>query len=280
MDNTRTGAHAGGMQVVLCQMAVEWENPAANCGRVESMLATQPPPRGSLLVLPEMFATGFSMQPGSIPEDRQRDVEGFLAETAQRYGVCVVAGVTTPAPLGRWRNEAAVYFTDGQPPRRYTKLHPFSFGKESECYVAGDRLITFAWQGAVCAPLVCYDLRFPEPFRLATEAGVEVFVVIASWPTVRVEHWLALLRARAIENQAYVIGVNRCGTDPKLSYPGRSVVVDPLGELVADAGDGERWLSAELDLAKLRAWRQEFPALRDRRTDYGRLIVYPPQAGG
>jgi predicted amidohydrolase len=268
------------MQVVLCQMAIEWENPAANCARVEAMLAAQPPARGALLVLPEMFATGFSMNPGAIPAERQRDVEGFLTETAQRHGVCIVAGVTTPAPFGRWRNEAAVYFTDGQPPRRYAKLHPFSFGKETECFMAGDRLITFAWQGAVGAPLVCYDLRFPEPFRLATEAGVEVFVIVANWPTVRVEHWLALLRARAIENQACVIGVNRCGTDPKLAYPGRSVVVNPLGEILADAGDGERLLAAELNLEQLRAWRQEFPALRDRRTDYARLTVYPPQAGG
>ncbi|MEM7603581.1 MAG: nitrilase-related carbon-nitrogen hydrolase, partial [Verrucomicrobiota bacterium] len=110
---------------------------------------------------------------------------------------------------------------------------------------------------------ICYDLRFPELFRRATAGGAELIVVIASWPTVRMEHWLTLLKARAIENLAYVVGVNRCGSDPNVDYPGRSVVIDPFGEILADAGGEDGLVGVEIDLARVRDWRAEFPALKD-----------------
>jgi predicted amidohydrolase len=98
--------------------------------------------------------------------------------------------------------------------------------------------------------------------------GVQLFVVIANWPTARIEHWITLLRARAIENQAYLVGVNRCGADPKLQYPGRSLVVDPQGVILADAGEQEGVTSAQIDLEKLTSWRREFPVLVDMRADF------------
>jgi len=126
-------------------------------------------------------------------------------------------------------------------------------------------VVTFDWRGARVSPFICYDLRFPEVFRAATRRGAQVLVVIANWPATRVEHWVTLLRARAIENQAYVAGVNRCGNDPKLAYPGRSVIVGPWGEVMADAGDGEGVAWADLDFAALESYRREFPVLRDIR---------------
>jgi predicted amidohydrolase len=113
------------------------------------------------------------------------------------------------------------------------------------------------------APFVCYDLRFPEVFRSAVRKGAQVMAVIANWPAKRVEHWVTLLKARAIENQAYVIGVNRVGTDPKLTYPGRSLIVDPHGNVLADGGDKEAVIRAEIDAGVVDAWRRDFPALRD-----------------
>src|SRR5690606_6307419 len=115
------------------------------------------------------------------------------------------------------------------------------------------------------SPLICYDLRFPEAFRLATKQGAEMFVVIANWPTARVEHWLTLLKARAIENQAYVIGCNRVGRDPKVVYPGRSVIIDPRGNVLADAGGDPGVISSSIDAAALREYRKTFPALNDIR---------------
>jgi predicted amidohydrolase len=121
-------------------------------------------------------------------------------------------------------------------------------------------------EAAVC-PLICYDLRFPELWRVAALAGAEVFTIGASWPEVRQAHWRALLIARAIENQAYVVGVNRVGRDPSHGYAGGSLIVAPDGEILAEGGRAPTVLVADLDLASLRAWRAEFPALRDVRPE-------------
>ena len=111
--------------------------------------------------------------------------------------------------------------------------------------------------------MICYDLRFPELWRIAAAAGAEVFTIGASWPDTRHAHWRALLVARAIENQAYVIGVNRVGTDPHLRYAGESMIVAPGGEVLAEAGRGPTVLVGNLDMIALRRWRDDFPALRD-----------------
>src|SRR4030095_7656034 len=130
---------------------------------------------------------------------------------------------------------------------RYLKQRPFSGGGEDLAHERGGSPVTFEWGGLRIAPLICYDLRFPEVFRAAVRAGAEMLAVIAAWPLVRIDHWITLLRARAIENQAYVIGVNRCGRDPEFVYPGRSLVVDPHGAVLVDAGDGEKGVTAGVD---------------------------------
>jgi len=114
-------------------------------------------------------------------------------------------------------------------------------------------------------PAVCYDLRFPELFRTPAARGAELICVIANWPAARESHWLALLKARAIENQAYVAAVNRCGRDPNVEYAGRSQIIGPRGEVLEDAGNGEAVIAAELDATLLRQYRGQFPALGDVR---------------
>jgi omega-amidase len=131
----------------------------------------------------------------------------------------------------------------------------------------GTGIATFSCNSFTVAPFICYDLRFPEAFRVATRRGAQVLVVIANWPASREAHWRSLLNARAIENQAYVAGINRCGTDPNHTYAGRSLIIDPRGEILADAGPSEGWIEAHLDLASLTAYRSEFPALEDMRDD-------------
>ena len=120
------------------------------------------------------------------------------------------------------------------------------------------------WQ---VAPLVCYDLRFPEAFRAGVRRGAQLFAVIANWPASRESHWVTLLRARAIENQAYVAGVNRCGTDPHTTYAGRSLIVDPRGEIVAEAGATEQIITADIDLTKVDEYRRQFTAVKEMRAD-------------
>src|SRR5439155_1088670 len=123
------------------------------------------------------------------------------------------------------------------------------------------------------APFVCYDLRFPEIFRAAMQRGANLMVIIANWPSPRVEHWITLLRARAIENQTYVMGVNRCGNDPYLPYPGRSLIVDPRGNILSDAGDSQIVITADIELATVTEYRRELPFLNDMKTDVARLFA-------
>lgn len=242
-----------------------WEDKPANYAAVRAILCDAAPPPASLVVLPEMFSTGFSMNVQGISEGKPSETAAFLAETAKAFGVFLIGGLVTMGAAGRGQNEAVAMNPLGEEVARYRKIHPFTFGLEGEHYRGGDRIVTFDWCGARVAPFICYDLRFPEVFREAVKTGAQLFPVIANWPSAREAHWIALLRARAIENQAYVVGVNRCGNDPGLAYSGRSMVIDPLGEVVADAGNDAGIIAAEIDMEKLEAWRTEFPALRDMR---------------
>jgi predicted amidohydrolase len=149
---------------------------------------------------------------------------------------------------------------------KYAKIHPFSFAGEDKVYTAGDRVVTVEVEGVRVTPLVCYDLRFPEPFRTAA-AETDLFVLVANWPDQRREHWRTLLRARAIENQAYVVGVNRAGEGHGLRYAGDSAAVSPLGETLAEADDREQVIFADIDPDVVGKLRARFPALDDRRPD-------------
>ncbi|HEX7010213.1 MAG TPA: carbon-nitrogen family hydrolase [Phycisphaeraceae bacterium] len=256
------------MQVIGCQFDIAWQDKATNHERVAALLERADVEPGALIVLPEMFATGYSMNVDEIHEDDSGPTHRFLAELAQRHGAFVLGGVVTrDASSGKGRNEAVVFDPAGRPIARYAKMRPMTVAGEADSYQAGRQVVTFPWHGATVAPLICYDLRFPELFRAAARQGAQLYAVIASFPAVREHHWLTLLTARAIENQAYVIGVNRCGRDPKLEYTGRSIIVDPRGQVLADAGEREGIVQARIDLAELQAYRQRFPALLDMRDD-------------
>lgn len=256
------------MNVVGVQLDTVWEDKAANHARLAAKLAADPPAPGTLVVLPEMWATGFSMNVAEITERSDAETEAFQAAQAGLYRIGLLGGVVTTGADGRGRNEAVFFGMDGEEAARYTKMHPFSYGGETRHYGRGSDVILFEWQGLAVAPFICYDLRFPEAFRRAARIGAEVFCVIANWPQAREDHWVTLLKARAIENQAYVVGVNRCGDDPNLHYGGRSLIFGPRGEVLADGGTEEGMLSARLDRDALRTYRREFPALDDIHPDH------------
>lgn len=253
------------MTVVGVQWAVSWEDKTANFDQVRRMLEGAAVPPGSLVVLPEMFSTGFSLR---VDRTRQEPPEGeeFLAALARDTGSAVLGGVVDGQNRdGKPFNQAVAFAPDGRLLARYSKIHPFSFGDETRHYAAGDAVVTFEWGGFQIAPFVCYDLRFPEIFRAAVDQGATLFAVIAQWPIGRVRHWSTLLRARAIENQSAVIGVNRCGSDPQLEYPGCSAIVDPQGNTLAEGGSTPQLVQAVLEPRAVAEWRADFPALRDRR---------------
>jgi predicted amidohydrolase len=255
------------MQVIGLQIDSVWENKAANHDKVLSLLDKAKPQAGALVVLPEMFASGFSMNVAAI-HDESRETQGFLARVAAERKIYLMGGVVMKDKSGHGRNEAVVYSPEGGEVARYCKLQPFTLGGEMEYYAPGERVCLFKCQEFTVAPFICYDLRFPEVFRAATVRGANLIVVIASWPAVRDDHWGALLKARAIENLAYVVGVNRCGNDPKLYHSGRSHIYDPHGRALADAGSEEGWIEARLELQPLLDWRRSFPALSDIRQDF------------
>jgi len=256
------------MYVAGVQLDIVWENKEANHAKARSLLAAAKLPKGALVALPEMFATGFSMNVAEIAQTDRRETETFLASVAEEFGIFVCGGVVIRRPDGRGLNQSVTFAPDGMLLARYSKIHPFSYGGETEQYAAGTDVITYRLDPLLVAPFVCYDLRFPEIFRHAVKKGVQLYTVIANWPEPREAHWLALLKARAIENQAFVLGVNRCGRDPKNAYSGRSQILDPRGNVLADAGNAQGVFGVELDPAVLLDSRKAFPALQDMQSGW------------
>jgi omega-amidase len=256
------------MYVAGIQLDIAWENKLENHKKVRALVAAAKLPPETLVVLPEMFATGFSMNVANVAQSAARETEGFMRELAREHGVFVCGGVVVQAEGSRGLNQSVTFAPDGTLASRYSKIHPFSYGNETEHYSAGNEITLYSAGGIEVAPFICYDLRFPEIFRKAVGRGAQLYTVIANWPEAREAHWLALLKARAIENQAFVVGVNRCGNDPTLTYSGRGQILDPRGNVLADGGTGEGVFAAEIDLASLLSYRKEFPVLEDMRAGW------------
>jgi predicted amidohydrolase len=246
------------------QLDIGWEDKPANFRKVRHLFEKAAPRGDTLVVLPEMFATGFSMNVAAVAEPYQGETENFLSALARQHAVYVLGGAAMVDKTGRARNKALLFAPNGEMVGYYAKMRPFSVGGEAQHYAAGDRPMAFSLPGITVAPFVCYDLRFPELFRQAAATHQpELYAVIANWPEKRIEHWTRLLQARAIENQAYVIGVNRVGTDPFYAYSGRSLIVDFNGDVLADGGGEECTIGCDLDLDSLRKYRQGLPFLAD-----------------
>ena len=258
------------MRAHLVQMDIVWESPEANYRKVDEMLGGCSVQPGDLVVLPEMFDTGFSLRT-EVTADRNGKTLGFVRGLAQRLGATVQGGLTR-AGAGtddKATNRAVVFDPGGAQIADYAKVHPFGFGREPERFVGGDDIVIYPWAGdegrTTVAPSICYDLRFPELFRRQTVLGAEVLALGANWPDARQAHWRALAIARAIENLAFMLAVNRAGSDPHLSYAGGTIAVGPKGEVLGELGAEEGVLSVTLDLPGLREWRAQFGALGDIR---------------
>ena len=256
------------MQAHLVQLDMAWEQPETNFQRVEGLLAGADIRPGDLILLPEMFATGFSLNTETTADRGQ--TLAFLRDLARRRA-CFVQGGRTVLAEGapKARNHMTTTGPDGSVVCEYAKIHPFSFGREPERFEGGEEVRTWAWTAGdasvtVC-PAVCYDLRFPELFRCAVVRGTGVIALGACWPAARQPHWRALAISRAIENQSFMLAVNRTGDDPHLHYRGGSIAVSPTGEILGELDDREGVLTVTIDMAALRAWRQTFPAVKDIR---------------
>lgn len=272
------------MRAHLVQLDIVWEDRGANLDRAERLLDGVDVRPGDLIVLPEMFDSGFSLNTHTTADDGT--TAAWLARLADDLGALAMGGRTVGrcagGDCGKATNHCTVFApaADGGEPKAlcdYAKIHPFTYGREGEKFVGGREVTTFAWEAGgerltVC-PTICYDLRFPELYRVGLGMGAELFTCIANFPAARQAHWRTLALARAIENQAFVLAVNRCGHDPHLAYAGGTIAVGPKGEVIGELGEQEAVLSVDIDAAGLHAWRQEFPAWRD-----GRLLGDGPRA--
>jgi predicted amidohydrolase len=255
------------MKVVGVQADLVWEDPEANCRALEAPIMAAAGDGAGLVVLPEMFPTGFSMAAERIAEVPGGASEQWLRKQAARHGVAVVGSIATLDPDGgKPRNLAVLAHPDGTV-ERYAKIHPFTFAQEDRHYAAGDQPLVCGVGDIRVAVTICYDLRFGELY-LALAEDVDLFVVVANWPEARRDHWSTLLKARSIETMAYVLGVNRVGSGGSLTYTGDSALWAPGGELVAEAGAGEvTTIAGEVDPEVVRDRRARFPVLRDRRVE-------------
>lgn len=250
------------MRISILQTALQWEAPAANrrmLGEKLALLAGQT----DLVVLPEMFTTGFSMQAAALAEPMDGETLHWMLDNAQAIGAAIT-GSFICRENGQYFNRLVWMFPDGTF-QTYDKRHLFTLAGEHEHYTPGHRRITVEWKGWRICPLICYDLRFPVWSRNnPPQNPYDLLLYVANWPNRRAHHWQVLLSARAIENQAYLAGVNLVGQDGNgHEYSGDSCILDYHGQAICRISGKEGAFTAELSLAELQEYRARLPFLQD-----------------
>ncbi|MFA9430035.1 nitrilase-related carbon-nitrogen hydrolase [Egicoccus sp. AB-alg2] len=253
------------MRIAAVQHDIVWEDREATLRHLDDRVAGAVAGGARLVAFTEMFATGFSMNTHTTAEAPDGPTVTWMVDQAARHDVWVAGSLAMRLPERELPVNALCVVSPGGEVHRYDKIHPFSYAGEHERFGAGDRFVTVDVEGVRLTPFVCYDLRFADEFW-ACAATTDAYLVVANWPAPRRHHWRALLDARAIENQAYVVGVNRVGEGGGLSYTGDSRIVDPLGEVLVSGAGGETVLFADLDPHVVAKVRDQLPFLPDRRT--------------
>ncbi|HHV56590.1 MAG TPA: carbon-nitrogen family hydrolase [Firmicutes bacterium] len=262
------------LRVSVIQMQVELGEKERNLAHAAELIARAAKDEPDVLLLPETFNVGFFPTDLAAHADAAEEGESrqLLSRLAREHRVNIVGGsVVRFGPDGEVRNTTYVFNRVGQEVARYDKIHLFSPSGEKDRFAAGTTPSLFTLEGISLASIICYDLRFPELVRGLALAGAQVLFVPAEWPHPRVEHWRTLLRARAIENQFFVVACNACGPVGNLVNSGHSAVIDPWGEVLVEAGEEEVILSVNLNLDSVAEVRRRIAVFADRRPE-----VYAP----
>jgi predicted amidohydrolase len=256
------------MKVACCQTNIIRENKNENFESAKRLVIEAAKKGADVVCLPELFSTGATtLNTDKFSESANGETCLFLSGLAKDNGVYIVGSMIEKVGV-KSRNACAGFDRNGRIISKYHKIHPFTFDKEDIYFEPGDALAFFEIGGIKCTTFICYDLRFPEIFRIAALSGAEVCFVQASWPYPRQTHWQILLKARAIENQMFVVGVNRIGETPENKYFGLSAIINPLGEVLAEGKEGdEDVVVADIDVSVAREWRSKFSCLKDARYD-------------
>ena len=256
------------MRVAAIQHDIVWCDREANFAHLAPLIAAAAGAGARLILLTETFSTGFATDREDLGEPAGGPSSQFLAEQARLHhvwlgGSCPEIAADSPSDDQRPHNTFVLAGPDGEQ-HRYRKIHPFTYGGETKHFRAGDQFVTVDVEGLRATLFVCYDLRFADEFWQVA-ADTDVYLVPANWPEARRLPWTSLLQARAIENQAYVIGCNRVGAGNGLPYSGDSRIIDPLGEILASAAQTESILLADISAERVAEVRDRFRFLQDRR---------------
>ena len=246
------------MKVSIIQHDIVWGNPAENRLRLKQQIEAQA--GADLYVLTEMWSTGFAINPEGVAERDEASLQWMKDMAVQMQAA--IAGSLAIEQDGSFHNRLYFVKPDGEV-EYYDKRHLFSYGGEDKYYSPGTERVVVEWKGVRFLLTVCYDLRFPVWMRYCND--YDAIICVANWPTVRIDSWQTLLRARAIENQCYVVGVNRVGKDPNCDYCGCSAIINPYGQTIAECEKNKEYsMEAVFDMEKLNAYRVKFPALKEK----------------
>ena len=262
------------MRIGLAQMDIRWENIKHNMTKAEHFFREAAAEKVDLLVFPEMTLTGFSMNV-EVTGKRWKEQVGFFRGMSREYDVPAVFGYSMPVsdrlleehPDWNHYHNRLGFVEKGELLMSYAKIHPFTYGLEGKYYQGGRQLQTLQWKGIGVGAFICYDLRFPEIFQIVSD-DCELILVIANWPGSRVHHWDCLLKARAMENQCIVAGVNRTGEGDGIVYNGHSAVYGPDGECYSEVCEEEKLVIADVDPSLMQGIRENFPLKVDRLEEF------------
>ncbi|RXJ04348.1 carbon-nitrogen family hydrolase [Anaerobacillus alkaliphilus] len=256
------------MKVTCLQIDIQFGNPNENKKHVQEEITKAMANSPDVIVLPELWTTAYDLpRLDEIADQQGSDSQQFLSQLAKEHQVNIVGGSIAKKTADGVTNTMYVFNRNGELVGEYSKAHLFQLMDEHLFLQSGNTKGHFTIDGAPCAGLICYDIRFPEWVRAHTTEGAEIVFVVAQWPLARLDHWRTLLRSRAIENQCYIVACNRSGHDPNNEFAGHSLMIDPWGEVLAEADKEPTQLSATIDLSKVQQVRKQIPIFADRRTD-------------
>ena len=254
------------VRICSAQIAGVWEKPEQTLKKAAVFVRHAAASGAALVCFPEQFATGWDPGSGTHAEDSGGSIVSALSEMAEENAIAVLGSFrerTTSLP----KNTAIAIGSNGKILATYAKIHLFGPGRENEGFAPGSELGIFTLGPLTCGIAICYDLRFPELFRLYAKKGVQAVMVPAAWPASRMKQWEIFITARACENQMFVTGINTTGTTPVDRYTGGSITADPHGTIMSRANDAEQLLFNDLDPAVVKTTRASFPVAKDCRDD-------------
>jgi len=261
------------MRIAVVSLDQVWEDKSANKLKCEDLIKQGSEFEAQLIIFPEMTLTGFSMNIDYIREEsEQSPTVNFFSQQAMKYNISIAFGVVF-AKGDKATNNMIVVDNYGKQLSGYAKIHPFSFSGENNYYLGGNELASCVISDATIGLTICYDLRFPEIFQSLSKS-CNVILTIANWPESRIAHWNALLQARSIENQVFMIGVNRTGADKnKINYIKSSLVFDPAGEKLKPSLSFPVLDIYDLALEKVKSVRESFPVKQDRKPELYKSLL-------